>query len=77
MSTRRILLTLLATGVVVQTMAPAIDPVLGPTLSRIAATGTLYVDHHESATPFSFVLPRLEDDYLLGYSAEISRPVRR
>ena len=30
-----------------------------------------------SATPFSLVLPGLEDDYVLGYSAEICRPVRR
>jgi glutamate/aspartate transport system substrate-binding protein len=67
--------TLLATVAVAQTTAPAVAPALVPTLSRIAASGTIYVGHREAAMPFSFVLPGLEDDYVLGYTAEICRHV--
>lgn len=49
------------------------DP--GPTLSRIAESGTIFVGHREAAIPFSYVIAGLEQDYVFGYAWDICQSV--
>lgn len=42
---------------------------LGPTLDRIAETGTIFIGHRESAIPFSYVVPGREAPE--GFSIEV------
>jgi len=44
---------------------------MGPTLSRIASGGTIFVAHREAAIPFSFVASGDSDAAVYGYSWEI------
>ena len=44
---------------------------MGPTLSRIASSGTIFVAHREAAIPFSFVTSGDGDAAVYGYSWEI------
>lgn len=48
---------------------------LGPTLSKIARTGSLFVAHREDAVPFSYFGDKAEDGPVYGYSWEICQHV--
>jgi glutamate/aspartate transport system substrate-binding protein len=48
---------------------------MGPTLGKIAATGTLFAAHRESATPFSYVGEGAADAQVYGYSWELCQNV--
>jgi glutamate/aspartate transport system substrate-binding protein len=77
--TRRI--ALLAAAALAVAAAPAIAQTasapagLGPTLSKIDATGFIYVGHREAAMPFSYVTAGLETHYVYGYAWDVCQHV--
>jgi len=56
---------------------PAAPADLGPTLSKIARTGVLFVAHREDAVPFSYLGDKVEDGTVYGYSWEICQHVAK
>ncbi len=72
-----LLAALLAVANPAAAQAPATTE-LGPTLSRIAEDGTIYLGFREAATPFSYVIPNYggaQRDAIAGYSWDICRKV--
>ena len=68
-----LLAALLAVANPAAAQAPA-DTELGPTLSRIAQDGTIYLGFRESAMPFSYVIPNYggaQRDAITGYSWDV------
>ncbi len=51
--------------------SPVASGSLGPTLSRVASAGNLFVAHRDSAIPFSYVVEGKDDAAVYGYSWEI------
>ena len=70
-SSALLLLALMAIANPVAAQAPAAPGEMGPTLSRIASSGTIFVAHREAAIPFSFVASGDSDAAVHGYSWEI------
>ena len=70
-SSALLLLALMVIANPVAAQAPAAPGEMGPTLSRIASSGTIFVAHREAAIPFSFVTSGDSDAAVHGYSWEI------
>lgn len=51
--------------------APTVPAAMGPTLSKLADSGTIFVAHREAALPFSYVASGDADAAVYGYSWEI------
>lgn len=72
-----LLAALLAVANPAAAQAPA-DTELGPTLSRIAQDGTIYLGFRESAMPFSYVIPNYggaQRDAITGYFWDVCRKI--
>ena len=75
---RSVLLTAaLAVALPAAAQTPATPTNLGPTLSKVARTGTLFVAHRESAIPFSYLGDNAEEGKVYGYSWEICQHIAK
>ncbi len=72
-----LLTTLLVVAFPVAAQTPAAPDNLGPTLSKVARSGTLFAAHRESAVPFSFLGDKAEEGTVYGYSWEICQHVAK